>query len=733
MVRIFQLDFLDRQDRLWAGEQAGQALRLILNATPKRALTLYGAILIALMLWLVPIRYRFKPWASLTFTLMGAGLLAMAQNQLEAWQTEIEEQQDTDDYERALHRQTIESVQTTQQYTRATAARLSASDVLPNYLMEPDLVDPKVAKQADFEEFKQLMGVEESSATKQALAPALIAGDHNGDGNAPKAKESYRFYQRKNPQSKKNERCVDLAGHRYYAGLPIVDLALEMAKESRSCLGVGPTGTGKSQLLKQAIAAQHRIDMATDFTVFAHKSANTARGENLDYCGLEASDDLYLLTASMSGLLLEDAASRLYGRLHALQGVMERGSTVPSVLVIDQVNQGLVAANKAERYVARSEEESPFPHLEETYKDDLATILVDGREKLVKAWVVGHANTNEALGLSHQIKENVFYVGLGRDGIYSAVVNPLKDDRFIGIATERKALTAQLQEYLSAHDSYGNPVNVVLAITNCGSQGWRLVVLPQLPEPEPITLGVTNPPASPLPMDTVEAEETDTPSGQRTPAPLSIEEMRTVLDTQLNAATPEQHYTAEQKQTALSFIRWIKTHRHDFVDAQGLLDPESVSYAFDGVQSAEQMELILQLITDLGYGTFEEHPYTGYIAWRLKGVMPIFTPEEQPPLTPPAPEDKTTAETLEPLPIGISEEKFETILFYLSQKQPNSLLTPNGFLTGCHRLIDKDSHLKTSTAEIRIVLKYLDILGIVAFPDKDDKQFKIMGFPDKPS
>ncbi|NEQ48663.1 MAG: hypothetical protein F6K11_00830 [Leptolyngbya sp. SIO3F4] len=728
MVRILQLNMLDNEDRKWLGVRASKLFIVLFKIAPKRAIILYGGTLVALLLWLVPLRYKVRPTLTLSLTLTAAGILAATQSELERWQKQIEAADADADYQTALHRQATEAVLTTQQYANVTAARLNASQVLPEYLVEPDLQDPKLTQAAEFEEFKRMIGAADSekSSGNQAV---LLKGDTDGDGIIDVQDGKYRFYNRKNSQTGQKERCVDLKGHTHYAGLPIIDLASEMARESRGCLGVGPTGTGKSQLLKQAIAAQHRSDSTTDFTVFAHKSANTARGEKLDYCGLEDSDDLYLLTASMSGGVLEDAAYRLYGRLKTLQGIMERGSKVPSVVVIDQINQGLVAANKAERYALRDDDgEILFPYLEQTYKDDLATLLVDGREKCVKAWVFGHANTNEALGLSHQIKENVFYVGLGRDGIYSAVTNPLKDDRFIAVPSVRKALVEKLQAYLKAHEEYGSPVNVVLAISNCGSQGWRLVILPQLPDPGPIELGVTNPPAT---APTVTAEPVEPEPKQE------IESVRDQLEVQLGS-TLGQHYTPAQKETATKFIRWIKQRRHDFIDAQGLLDPETVSYAFDGVKSVEEMELILQLITELGYGSFEEHPHTGLIAWRLKGAMPVgsyqwLIGEPDTNTSPKSPNEGEEVPKLAPLPEGITPEIFKTILFYLDQKQPGILLTPNGFLTGSYKLIEKESSEKINTAQMRKALKYLDSLGVVSFPNLEDKQFRFLGFPEKPN
>ncbi|MEM9803844.1 MAG: ATP-binding protein [Cyanobacteria bacterium P01_D01_bin.56] len=734
MARLFDLNFYEPDDRRWLAQQTGLVLRTVYTATPKRALVLYGALLLGLLLWFVPVRYKFRPWLSLTFTTLAATIVAGAQTGLERWQDEIDAFEEDATYQQALHRTAVEAVHTTQQYAKVQAARLEATEGLPHYLLEEDLVDPVIAEQAEFREFKRMMGVKDTDASIEEIPNALLAGDSNGDGLAPQPKGTLKFSRVYNKKKRKKELHVDLTGHSHYAGVPIVNLAQEMATESRGCIGVGPTGTGKSTLLRHAIAAQYAIDESTDFTVIEHKASNRAKGETHNFCGLEQSKDFYELSASMNGPDLAGAARQFYRRLYALQGVMSRGSLVPSVVIIDQINQGLKAASKAGSYASRQEEEQGYPvELDAIYKDDVASFLVDGRELGLKAWVFGHANTNEALGLEHQIKENVFYIGLGRDGNYSAVLNPLKGDRFIALKEDRTRLAEQLQEYLKAHAEYGSPVNVVLTITSCGGQGWRLVVLPQLPEPEPIHLGVTNPPAStryqppktspPVASDPQPDAETSAVHSQD----LDAEAMRQALEQRLNPKAQFTQYTSEHKQIALTFVKWVKQHRHDYIDAQGLLDPETVAAAFVGVTSTEQMELILQLITDLGYGNFERHPHTGSTAWRLKGELPVGSNTPAGPTRPIVSE--ATEPDLEPLPAQITEAKFNAILGYLSQKQIGIRLKPNEFLTGCHDLIRKDSPTKCSTKDVRLVLFYLHQKGIVDFPNLEAQQFQLIGFP----
>ena len=611
-----------------------------------------------------------------------------------------------------------------------TAARLSLSDVLPEHLVEPDLQAPQA--DADFEEFKAFMGDalpvgKPTQNRPSAAATAPIEGDDNGDGVIPLPASDYRFYTRPNPQTGVEERCVSLQGHTHYAGVPIVNLAAEMAQESRSCIGVGSTGTGKSELIKQAIAAQHSIDETTDFTVFAHKSANSARGEKLNYCGLENSKDCYVLTASMNGPVLEAAATAVYHRLLALQGVMEAGSQVPSVLVIDQVNQGILAAEKAERWISRQneglkkeEQYTPYPHLAETYSEDLATILVDGREKLVKTWAFGHANTNKALGLDQQIKENVFYIGLGRANNYSAVANPLKDNRFIEAQQDRDRLRQDLETYLKAHREYGSPVNVVLAITDCGNLGWRLVVLSQLEKAEPIPLGFTNPPKNGIALY---GETEENPSEPEPMNKTEVEAARQALINQEKEDTTQQ-YSKDQIQIAINFIHWLEENAADVVDSYGLIDPELAAFGFTEVHSKEELELILELLTEEGKGKWETHPHTNTLVWRRLGqpYSPFFQAETHSKKI----EGTASEPTLDPLPPGIPEEMFDCFVDeYLSKLHCGESRKVHKFVSNSYKLANRHN---MKVLHARLILNYLHSKGIVDFPDLEGESFTFLGF-----
>ena len=729
MANLFDIDLLDRETLRAISQFLGAAARGVYEAAPKRAMALYGALVVGTLLWIAPVQWRWNPRITMWLTLASMGTLAIACDQLEKYQAELEEAEEDRLYQRSLLRQSAQMISTTQRYAEVTAARLSLSDVLPSHLVEPDLQEPK--EDASFEEFKAFMGDALPSGQDKKVAPAaaaVIAGDDNDDGVIALPASEYRFYTLPNPQTGIDERCVTLNGHTHYAGFPIVNLAAEMAKESRSCIGVGPTGTGKSELLKQAISAQHRIDESTDFTIFAHKSANSARGEKLDYCGLEKSQDCYVLTASMNGRQLEDAATAVYHRLLALQGVMEAGSQVPSVLVIDQVNQGIAAAEKAERWIARlnegvkkEDQYNPYPHLAETYSEDLTTILVDGREKLVKTWAFGHANTNKALGLDQQIKENVFYVGLGRANNYSAVANPLKDNRFIESQQDRDRLRQDLDTYLKVHREYGGPVNVVVAITDCGNLGWRLVVLPQLEKPEPITLGFTNPPKNGIVLYGETDEESSEPELMDK---TDIEAAREALIKQEKEDTTKQ-YSKDQIQKAINFIYWLDENAADVVDSYGLIDPELAAFGFAEVNSKEELELILELLTDEGKGKWETHPYTNTLAWRRFGqkTPPTFQAE----IKSKKAQAAGSESTLDPLPPGITEEMFDCFVDeYLSKLHSGESRKVHKFVSNSYKLAN-NHNMKVLHA--RLILNYLHSKGIVDFPDLEGESFTFLGFP----
>ena len=111
--------------------------------------------------------------------------------------------------------------------------------------------------------------------------------------------EDYRYYQG-NIRGKKSL-CIDLNNARSYCGLPIVDLADDIARNDKTCFFIGITGSGKSQLTARTIGLAHKRKPLTDGAVITHKSPNKRQGEVFNYAGLEASDEYWIVAGEAIG------------------------------------------------------------------------------------------------------------------------------------------------------------------------------------------------------------------------------------------------------------------------------------------------------------------------------------------------------------------------------------------------------------------------------------------------
>lgn len=722
MANVFNLEAREVAGQI--AKVTGEKSRAIARSLPLEAIGCYGAIALSVVMWGAAINKKLPPQLSLAATAVGAGIVAVSASRLDDLQDTQDEKKEDKELFRALRQEQLTSVQVTRHYAESAQERLRLADALPEHMRETDLLPPSQQPQTgsgdpftDFEAF-------EASAMKQRKDAGLLSAGEPVDAiaapdDASQQQPGYAYGTRTNPQTKQPETTVDLAGHDTYAGLPIVDLAALMAQDSRGCLGIGSTGCGKTELQKQAIAAQYRQDETTDFTIFAHKSANTAAGETLDYAGLENSKDCYIFTASQSGHVLAQAASAFETRIKVLDGLIENGSAVPSVVAIDQANQGVVAAEKAHRESKREYEElkqglsegesqpdlPSYKYLAEDYQNFIQTGLVDGREKRVKLWSFGHANTNKGTGVDHQIKQNVFFVGLGRAGNYQAVENPLDDSRFIKSKSERDALRSQLDSYLNQHRLNGSPVNVVCAISNCGHEGWRLIVLPQYKPANPIVLGVTNPPVDDFAQP---EEEAIAPPPAIAESQKDYDQMRAKLDSSFDRGIS---YSSDQVATATAFVRWVKINAHDYVDSRGFVDPYAVWGAFEGVRSPEEMEMILSIVEQQGGGEFITDNLTGNQKFKLKRRQP-----------------NETSAPVATTPNGITREILQDFLTYLATKQPGTLHEPKSFLDGDRTL--KRKH-RLTVAQVRSLLQFLEQRhDVIKFVGNGDSQFQFLGFDD---
>ena len=705
MVNVLDLDFSEKRVQQATAQLIGTAARSLYDASPKRALVGYGGLLLGLGLWLSPLSQKLNPRVTLPFTIAAAAAIAISQSKLEDLQDDIDEADDDKALRRALKQSSVEAVETTRHYAQTAQSRLAHSQTLPAHLIEPDLL-PAEGQPAlpmgkpSIAEFEAFLGE----------SPAAPANPSSEVEASPAIAHDYKFGTRKNAQTGLTETTVDLAGLTEYAGLPIVDLAFDMAVDSRGCMGIGSTGCGKSELLKQAIAAQYKLDENSDFTIFAHKSANTSRGESLDYAGLERSKDCFVFTASQTGDRLSSAAFAFESQLNALNNLIESGSAVPSVVVIDQSNQGLMACDKAAREAKRefdNDEEAKgqpdFKYLKEDYQSFINTVLVDGREKLVKAWTFGHANTNKSTGVEHQVKQNIFFVGLGRAGNYAAAWNPLKSDLFIADKFKREELSNQLSQYLQKHESYGAPANVVIAVTNCGNQGWRVIVLPQYAPVQPIGLSVVNPALD-------ESDENFTPEAVTVTEDQSIEAARKQLEKSAG-------YTEQQVSTARAFVKWFQINHRTQLDSRGYLDPQSTWADFPDTRSPSELEICLQILADQGAGKFSTDPTTGNLKWKPSDRL-IPKAEQRPRAIVKNAPAVTQTTTL------ISKEALAAIFEHLENKQVGAIYTPKGFLDSSSKL--RPLHGITSE-QLQTVLDYLEKKGVVQTIGQRKQQFQYLG------
>ncbi|MFG6107694.1 hypothetical protein U2F10_36065 [Leptothoe sp. EHU-05/26/07-4] len=742
LIRILNTDFLNPTERntllTSAQSQTGTFAAYLWETLPKREIVYYTGLISGLILWLWPLGTTLRPAYKLAMLIGAAGLVAASADALDNYQDELDDHREKHVTKRAITLQNAETVELSTQYAAATQKRLVSNSALPEHLVEADLAVPQ-QKEADdvsgddgFVEFvkgAEAMRSELDPSEVEGGAAALVAASVKA---LPAQK--LKFGTRTNPRTKQKERVVDLTGHTSYCGLPIVDLAHEIAIDARGCLVVAPTGCGKSELQKRSIRAQWEYHAQTNFTIFAHKNRNQKTGEGLDFAGMEDTKDLFVFTASQRGEKLLSAALDLKARLQSIDSWIDTGCEVPHVVVIDQTNQGIVAAANAQREANLREDYEILASFENDYVSTIRTGLIDGRTQLVKIWSFAHANTNEALGIGHQFKTNVSYTGMGRAGNYSAVSSPLKTKFYVDDDETRKQLLIDLATYLEAHKQNKSPVNVVVALTNAGHDGWRLIVLPQPEAVQPIDFSATNPskddfdgdglPDVPLPSDSAPTTTSEEAS------PVTPSEARITFESLLNVK-----YTDEQKRTATEFVQWIKINSRDYVDAHGLIDPQEVWPVFPDVASPEELEAILNLIIELEGGAYEAHPINGDQYFRLKGyrsnrerygATSSLIDSQEIVWKSDVPESTQEALTPEKVnPGGITDEVFTIILAQMMQLARGVIMTPSEFINTSNQL---KSVIKLKVGILREVLVYLDSKKVVVFPEKNEPDFQFLGF-----
>ena len=708
---ILDFDLLSRENRqrVWLWLKIGTATTW--QWLPKRAMVWYGSALTGLLLVFAPINRQISPKVAIPLSLVGCALVAKSKEEISDLHQDITLEKRHKTLKIQLGSQSEETLEVSRHYTAVAKLQMQHNAELPDHMKEPAVVAPK-SKQQEFEEFRQFMG----------LAPGAQLGDGSGDSVQVVGDKKYRFSTRKNKTTGSSERCVSLKGHDHWCGVPIEDITDAIVADDRGCLGFGTTGVGKSSLLEAIISKAYQADESTDFTAFLHKSANTARGEKLSYAGLEKTKDCYILTATQQGDNLIKAAASITTRIVQLKDLLEDGAAVPSYVIIDESNEGAKAFDDAaDEWVEantviddKGKTTKPNrPKWGDKYQRFTETLLVDGRSKGVKGIVFGHVTTNKS-GIDREIRNQVFCLALGRNGIYGAIDSLLKDDRHIPDKAVRDGLRAQMSEYLELHNKAGSPVNVVICLTNAGSKGWRLIILPQKFEVVQIRPSVVNAPKGGTGLE---------PDTSNTPPVVSPHD-----EPPVDAAAEENpliHFTAEQKQTAKDFVAWYRTNRKFIINSRGIMELSIAVECFDGVSSLSELEMVLEIIRLLGHGDFVTDPLDGRLAWRMgQGeVNPDYDRATPPHITSP---QETSGLKIE-LPEGISEQAFDCFLGYLFNSKKGYSTTAANFLSNASKLRNE---YKLKADDIAVLISLPALSKIVRIYPAAKFTFEFLGLPE---
>lgn len=699
---FLDIDLLSPAVRNRLAHASGSLLGKAWEAIPKRALLLYGSAIAGAFLVFTPVErgyysdegldYRWPPALGLLMTSTGLTLIAAAHTGLHLHQQVLDETESDRQFEHQLRRQAYQDTEVSRIYTAVSEVKLDNNANLPDHMKEPGLVDPAIAQRQELEEFKALMGAADGeSTTTTAKTKGFQRGTIDG----------VEYSTRKNSTTKATEQCVNLKGKRKWCGVAIENPIPRFLADDRSLLGYGTTGVGKSAFLEAIISAAYQKDESTDFVTVTHKSGNAARGEIVSMAGLENTQDFYTVTNTMQGQKLIDAATRLMSRVNTLEGLLEVGSLVPSFVLIDEGNEGSKALGKAaRRYVEmntthddRGKPVKPDkPTWQEDYADFIETLIVDGRSKGVRGVVFGHMTTNKS-GITAEARNQTYTIALGRNGIYGSIEKLLSDSRYITMKDTRETLKQEFGKYLEQHNGKGAPVNVVLALTNIGGQ-WRLVVLPQSWDVQPIVPSVVNPA-----LDEDYGFE-DTTKVEETP---KIQPGLPVDATRQN--DPLSCYSPEQKQLAIEFFSWFKENSEILNDGTGLLDLRVPLRCWPAVTNMSQLEMALEILETRGYGEFYEDPITHALYWKMYSRTQRQKETEKVDSQP-----ENNVSKLD-IPDGISDDAFRYCVKKIFELQIGSTYTVSSFyreassLRKNHKLSLEDVHRMLLSKSLKKVIQ----------------------------
>jgi hypothetical protein len=234
-----------------------------------------------------------------------------------------------------------------------------------------------------------------------------------------------------------------------FTGLDEVDVAQCLATtRSGSTMIACPSGTGKSNLLRAAIAHAHRhYGGAIQFKVVAGKPDET-------YSGLETTAD-YIESAP-------DTASEVYEAFLSIRGVIENPDT-PAVLIADEYNNTLGDLETASKELLKRTKRTNYE------------IVTKGRSKAVYAWFTSHSPFVQDVGFNSAIQESFNIICLGRGNKTTSIYKALSGKRQVIDDDERREfLNWQFKEHKKSEDYDGDRV---ICLTNIRGE-WELVILP---------------------------------------------------------------------------------------------------------------------------------------------------------------------------------------------------------------------------------------------------------------
>ena len=330
------------------------------------------------------------------------------------------------------------------------------------------------------------------------LEPTNPDSYHTASGGLKIASEPRsRFRYFKGSVRGKAVSCIDLSAVDSYCGVPVVDLAEDIARDDKTTFLIGVTGSGKSQLTARTIGLAHQYKPLTDGAVITHKSPNRKDGEVFNYAGLEDSDEYWIVAGEGNSTYEhEKEIERLRSFVGRAFADLKSGRSAesPGLLVIDEYGNGLVAIDIISNGLVSEGKKPVGTQLEAYYSNCVRKINTQGNSNKVRGLITSHDSINDELKMSVGERRNARFVYLGRGSELDSIETVLDPSRKMMSKYEAAELNALVSQYKGAHRQMGSPENVVLALTNVASVGWRLVIVSQNLDVPRINATATNPP-----------------------------------------------------------------------------------------------------------------------------------------------------------------------------------------------------------------------------------------------